>query len=106
MALTNEKMEKLSNYLMAETDRAKALLKLTPEEAVEKINADGNDFTVDELNAFGSKLQAAVQAQSENGELSESNLEDVAGGIGLITGTLIALGAGVVVGAMDKFKIW
>ena len=106
MNLTLERTELLGKYLQEDVERAKKLLGLTPDEAVKAINADGYDFSIDELVEFGSKLQDAAKAQSENGELSESSLEDVAGGIGVIAGTLIALGAGILVGGMDRFQIW
>ena len=105
MNLTNDRTEKLASFLSSDLDRAKSLLTLTPEEATTKINAEGFDFTVEEVVEFGKLLQTAASS-SDNGELSEEELGDVAGGIGVVAGALIALGAGILVGGMDHFKIW
>ena len=105
MNLANDRMERLASFLSSDLDRAKTLLALTPEEAVTTINAEGFDFAVEEIEEFGKILQTAA-ANSENGELSEEELGDVAGGIGVVAGALIALGAGILVGGMDRFKIW
>lgn len=106
MILTNERSEKLSAYLTADIERAKSLINLPPEEAVAKINADGFDFSVDEIMEFGEQLKKAAAMQAGDGELSEEALSEVSGGIGVVTGALIALGAGILVGGMDRFKIW
>lgn len=105
MILANERAEKLSAYLTADVERAKALITMSPAEAVAKINADGYDFTVEEIEEFGKCLKSAA-SRSKDGELFEEELGDVAGGIGPVTGALIALGAGILVGGMDRFKIW
>ena len=92
MILSNERAEKLSAYLTADIERAKVLLDLTPEEAAEKINADGFDFTADEIKEFGVQLQKVAASQAEEGELSEDALSEVAGGIVI---SAAVLGAGV-----------
>ena len=84
--LTKERAELLANYLAADQDRAQALLELSPEEAVAKINADGNDFTVEEVKEFGETLQKVTKT----GELNENELEDVSGGV-IGTATAIAI---------------
>ena len=81
MILSNERAEKLSAYLTADIERAKTLINLSPEEAVAKINADGFDFSVDEIMEFGEQLQKVVASQSEDGELSEEALGEVGGGV-------------------------
>lgn len=75
--LTNERAELIAKYLTADKERAQALLELSPEEAAAKINADGHDFTADEIQEFGKNLQAVVQSD----ELDENALEDVSGGV-------------------------
>ena len=87
MAISIEKAEKLANYLQADPARGKVLLELSAEEALAKINADGNDFTLEELKEFD---EAMVKAESNEGEeLDASALEDVAGGaITIATATL------------------
>lgn len=78
MFLTNERAELLSKYLAEDKDRTLALLGLSPEEAAAKINADGQDFTVDEIREFGEQMQK-VAVHSE--ELDASSLDQVSGGI-------------------------
>ena len=91
MVLTNERSEKLSEYLTTDIERAKILINLTPGEAAAKINADGFDFTVDEIMEFGEQLQKVAASQSEEGELSEEALSEVAGGI-VISAAVLAAG--------------
>jgi hypothetical protein len=105
MALTQERSIKLGQYIADHKDSAQALLEMAPEQAVEKINADGFDFSVDELKEFGEELKKAADAQ-QAGELSEKSLEEVSGGIGFVAGCAIALGCGILVGGMDRFKVW
>lgn len=90
MILTNERSEKLSAYLMADVEKAKALLDLTPEEAAVKINADGYDFSVDEIMDFGEQLQKVAASHTDDGELSEEALSEVAGGVVIAAGVLAA----------------
>ena len=86
MMITTERVEKLGNYLKADPVRAKALLEMDAEAALEKINADGNDFTVEELKAFDELM---VNAAADNGELGENELETVAGGISVASAILV-----------------
>lgn len=80
MVLTNERAELLSNYLAADKDHAEELLKLSPEEAMVKINADGYDFTTEEIAAFGKELTDSVARMNSGEELDADTLEQVAGG--------------------------
>ena len=50
-----------------------------PEKLLELLKANGYEFSMEEINAAGEELTAQYSAQSE-GELSENDLEDVAGG--------------------------
>lgn len=75
--LTNERAELIANYLTSDKERGRHLLTLEPEEAVSKMNADGNDFTVEEIIEFGKQLQI-VSTQDE--ELDVEDLDNVAGG--------------------------
>jgi len=79
MALATERVEKLTKYLLEDESR-KALLDLSVDEALAKINADGIDFTAEELKEFAEDMQK-VAAKSANGELDEASLEDVSGGV-------------------------
>lgn len=76
--LVQERAEVLGKYLTDNPERANAILELNPAEAVERINADGYDFTAAELEEFGKNLKAASE---DNGELKENQLENVAGGL-------------------------
>lgn len=94
--LTNERAELLAKYLTDDKERAKALLELTPEDAAAKINADGFDFSVEEVKEFGVQLQTISQAMNADGELNIEDLDNVAGGLVVSTGVACALiGAGV-----------
>lgn len=105
MILTNERSERLSAYLTADIERAKSLIELTPEEAVAKINADGNDFTVDEIKEFGDQLQKVAASQSEDGELTEDALSEVAGGVVIAAGVLAAGVALFTAGVTFGYKV-
>lgn len=93
MALTNERAELLSNYLSADKDRAEELLKLSPEDALAKINGDGYDFTAEEMNEFGKELADMVAKVRSGEELDTDALDQVAGG-----GPVGVIAAGAVVG--------
>jgi predicted ribosomally synthesized peptide with nif11-like leader len=83
--MTETRAKALSEFLTADADRAKDLLTKEPEEALKVINANGFDFTVDELKEFG----AAVRKAAEADELSEASLEGVSGGV--ITESVIGI---------------
>lgn len=85
--MTKERAEILTQYLTSDPDRAKDLLALKAQEALQRINAEGYDFTIDELNEYCKAFKAAVT----EGELNESELETVAGGLVLTTGMVIGL---------------
>lgn len=85
--MTKERAEILTQYLTSDPDRAKDLLALEAQEALQRINAEGYDFTIDELNEYCNAFKAAVT----EGELNESELETVAGGLVLTTGMVIGL---------------
>lgn len=79
MALTYERTEKIGEYLKADPERAKKLLEMSADDALKAMNADGNDFTVDELREFDTLMVAASMESKE--ELDTEALESVAGGI-------------------------
>ena len=82
--MTVERAEILTKYLTSDPDNAKDLLALEPQEALERINAEGYDFTIDELNEYCKAFKAAVA----EGELNEGQLESVAGGV-VLTGLMV-----------------
>lgn len=105
MKLTNERAELLAKYLTENTDRTKALLELSPEEAVAAINSDGNDFTVDEVAAFGEQLKVSA---SQAGELDADSLDAVSGGLAAAAAavylTCVTIGVGLGTAAASKWK--
>lgn len=86
MAITKEKFEILANYMGEDDTRAKALTSVSAEEACRRINADGFDFTADELLAFAEIVEKASDVKQ--GELNESDLDNVSGGI--LVSTIVA----------------
>ena len=78
MATNNEKLGALAIYLDENPERAKYLITLPVEEAVVKINADGFDFSCDELRAYAEELDKLLPNQ--DGELDIEGLENVTGG--------------------------
>ena len=90
MTLTNERAEVLSNYLHADVERAKLLLTLEPDKAVEKINQDGYDFTCEEINDFGEVIRTVASEE----EFDEETLDSVSGGsitLGALVGAAFAV---------------
>lgn len=79
MTITIERAEKIAQYMNANEKRAKELYSMPVNNACAKINADGFDFTADELVAFAEVMEQASGMMQE--ELSEDALEHVSGGI-------------------------
>lgn len=94
--LTVERAEQLVKYLNEDQERATELMNMPADEAVVKINADGYDFTVEEIVAFGQELQSVMKAANEDGELDADALDNVSGGL-VISGTVAAalIGGGI-----------
>jgi len=78
MTLTKERVEKFTGFLTDNEDLVPKLLEATPEEAVKQINAQGHDFTVAELHEFKDAWLATAKG---DGELNESALDNVSGGL-------------------------
>jgi len=70
-----EIMKAVQNY--SDSD---ALAAMTPEQAVEALNAKGGNFTLEEITILGEAMNLVAK-----GELDESALEDVAGGVSRTT---------------------
>lgn len=103
MILTEQRAKLLADYLMEDKERANRLFNMAPEDAVSEINAAGFNFTTEELIEFGDAMSIAAK----NGELTEDDLEDVAGGLGVVATYLIACGialaCGYGVGRLNKW---
>lgn len=79
MTITKEKIEALAKYMGENEERAEMLMALSASEACAKINADGYDFTAEELAEFAQGI--VKSAVVKEGELGESDLDEVAGGL-------------------------
>ena len=90
--LTQERADVLTNYLTADAERGQALLDMEPAEAMERINADGYDFNLEEINEYARALKMA----QAGGELNAEELDDVAGGFGVLAAGGCILGGAVV----------
>jgi len=91
MVLTEERAKKLSDYLIADVEKAQRLADLPADEALVLINAEGYDFTIDEIKDFGLVMERVSSQSNQNEELNEEELEEVAGGI-VITSAVLAAG--------------
>ena len=97
--LTQERADILTNFLSADTAKAEALLNLEPADALSQINAAGFDFTIDELMDYAKALKIA----KGDGELNADELDDVAGGFGLVAAGCCIVG-GVILGIACNAK--
>ena len=75
--LTEERKNILIGILEEDTQRAKELMELEPEEALAEINKIGYDFTLEDLQEFGEMMK-------QSSEMDFEALDEVAGG-GIIT---------------------
>lgn len=101
--LTKERAEILAKYIL-ENEKTTELIQMTPAEAVKVINADGYDFSVDELKEFASQLQT-VSAHVGDGELDEESLKGVAGGV-IIEWYAVPLGIAIGVAIGREISKW
>ena len=75
MSITSERIVILTKFLDSNEERARSLLSLEPNIAVEKINAQGFNFTELELRAYGEFLNSKIEL------LEDDVLASVAGGV-------------------------
>lgn len=101
--LTQERANVISQYLEADQERAKELLALEPADAAKKMNADGNDFTVNEIIDYGKALKVAVSKD----ELGAEDLDSVAGGVVTVSvGIMAACAIGGFAAGFVANKSW
>lgn len=101
--LTQERADIISQFLADDQERAKTLLDLEPEQALEVINAAGNDFTVEELVEYCDALKLAIN----DTELKPDDLDAVSGGsVTVSVGVMIACGVGGFVAGFACNKKW
>lgn len=103
MLLTEGKARVISDYLAADKERAKRLLGLDPNEAAAEMVAAGCDVTVEELVAFGAAMAQTIGKD----ELSDTDLETVSGGLGVIMTYVVACGIAVACGyGVGRLEKW
>lgn len=77
--MNDERMKVLADYLSTDTDRTEKLFEMGAEAAQKEINADGFDFTVDEIKTFAQEVVNV--GQTANRELDAEDLDNVNGGV-------------------------
>lgn len=102
MVLPNERAEMLAKYLTDKKEASFNLLNLDASEVVEKINADGFDFTADELHEFAEMMEKAAPAGDE---LDENSLKGVSGGVAVAV-AVAALAIGYYIYTKKKKSRW
>ncbi len=86
-----DKFATLQAKLESDKSLAERLLsKETPEEVQDLLKSEGLDFSKDEIEALRISVMKALEGEDE--ELSEDDLEEVAGGAAVTLGTVIAVG--------------
>ena len=93
--LSKERANAIAQFLSADEERASKLVALEPSDALAQINALGNDFTLEEINAYAD----AVRSAATQGELDSESLDSVSGGS-------ILVAAATIVAAMIVSRAW
>lgn len=93
--LTEQKADLLNDFLTKDAERGKALLELSPEKALEIINAEGLNCTLEDLNDYCAALKIYVAQKNEGEELTDEALENVAGGLIITTAICVKVGLGL-----------
>lgn len=86
--MTKEKIDAFAKFLEENKDTAQRLFESTDEAALAVLNNAGNEFTLDDIHEIGVAFEKA--ASRPDGELNESEMDSVAGGV-LVETALIAL---------------
>ena len=95
--ITFERSQVLNAYLEKNESRIAELMEMEPKDALVIINAAGHDFTVEELTSYCDAIKNAVN-KSQEGELSEDALDEVAGGV--VPLILFGVAAGIAIMAV------
>lgn len=77
------RMQALAEYLSKDSDRTEKLFEMGAEAAQKEINADGFDYTVDELRTFAQEVLNV--GQNASGEMNAEELDKVSGGVAFAT---------------------
>lgn len=95
-----KRLEDLKLKIEADPNIKEKLFSLdSPEEVQSFLEDKGISFSINEINEIRDIILKIV-TKKENGELSEEDLEEVAGGFVALTATIIGLLAGVVAGGL------
>lgn len=78
--MTEERMNQIVDAILAKGDEAQALFDMEPEAAAKELTSGGFPVTADELVELGEAVNKAKLSGNAEGELNESDLDDVAGG--------------------------
>lgn len=93
--MTQERKNQFIEVAFKNEETAAKLMALEPAEVVAALKAEGYDFTLEEVAAIGEEIKA-VKAQAAQNELSEGDLEAVAGGKGeFVAGVVVGMWIGV-----------
>ena len=82
--MTEERAKQIVEAIEAYEDKDK-LYAMTPEEATKELNANGSDFTVEEMREMGEAIVSVAKMPHKNGELDLDALDQVAGGVSQLT---------------------
>lgn len=83
--MTKERIEEISKALMEDESKIKEMFEMTPEDAAKAFAEKGFNFTAEELVEYGDCLTKVKAHAETNDELSEGQLDDVAGGSAVAT---------------------
>ena len=78
MKLSAEKAFALSNFICADKERAKELLRIDPAVAAQRINEHGYDYTADEIREYGKAIRPYLGGHASVDVFEE---DDVTGGV-------------------------
>lgn len=102
MMLTQERADILTSFFTKDLDQAQKIFDMDLEDALAVVNAEGYDFSAEELEAYNEALKQNLK----QGELDDSDLDNVSGGVVVSTGVMIACGLGGFAAAFACNKKW
>jgi hypothetical protein len=93
--MTQERKNEFYAVAFKDAETTNKLLAKTPEEVKAFLDSEGKDFSLDEIKEIGAEFAAHAGELNEIGELSESDLQNVAGGGNSSFWAGVATGAGI-----------
>lgn len=100
--MTEERMNQIVDAILRKGDEAQLLFEMEPEAAAEKLANSGFPVTADELVELGEAVNKAKLSGNAEGELNESDLDDVAGGCWGCVYKIVKYAIGVIWGKHGK----